>query len=69
MRLWGQHLGSYDYYIDWGQQLAKKEGAPIDAIYKRDGEWRRLSEIENKDLQTELLLKLFDYHEKHGWNA
>ena len=39
---WGQQLGSYDYYIDNQAVEAMKDGAPFDAVYKRDGKWVRL---------------------------
>lgn len=33
IELWGQNLGSYQYYIDGEQRRASNDGAPVDSIY------------------------------------
>jgi hypothetical protein len=50
IRAWGKMMGSYRYYIQSQISLARAEGAPDDAIYRRqDGTWARLREVENSD--------------------
>lgn len=34
IREWGSYMGSFDYYISSEQEIAYKEGAPIDALFK-----------------------------------
>jgi hypothetical protein len=36
IRLWGENLGSYEYYIENQQRRAAEDGAPVDAIYFND---------------------------------
>jgi len=35
IKLWGQQLGSLDYYIKDQQNRASAHGAPLDALYER----------------------------------
>jgi hypothetical protein len=59
IRLWGENMGSYGYYISTQIEQAREDDAPDDAIYKgRDGVWKRLSEIENTDLRDTLMDKI-----------
>lgn len=55
IRLWGQKLGSYGYYIEDQVNQARKDNAPQDAIYKRDnGTWARLSDIKDLDKRKDM---------------
>ncbi len=48
IEFWGRRLGSFDYYIKWQQEIAKKDGAPEDAIYKdSQGVWQTLRDVTN----------------------
>lgn len=44
---WGIYTGSYDYYIDEQVRLAEREGAPVNAIFKRalSGEWALFQDL------------------------
>lgn len=35
----GKVMGSYDYYILARQEEAAEAGAPLNAVYERDGHW------------------------------
>jgi hypothetical protein len=59
---WGRMMGSQGWYTDNQQTLAAKDGAPIDAIYRKTernplrgemgkGDWRRLSQVKDRDTQ------------------
>ena len=56
--LWGEELGSYAYYIEAEQARACAEGAPLNAIYKHDGEWRTLDQMKNLPLKAKLEAQL-----------
>lgn len=46
--LWGQQLGSFDYYIENQQLQAEKDNAPEDALFKRqppDESWVCVSDL------------------------
>lgn len=45
IRLWGKQLGSFDYYIEAEQKKASRMGAPVDALYERDGVWVCVSDL------------------------
>lgn len=49
IKAWGWMMGSRAYYIEAEQQQAHADGAPLDAIYKRDGVWRRFADVERPD--------------------
>lgn len=51
IRLWGQNLGSYEYYIANEQLKAVKDNAPLDAI--------------DKDTDTGVWLCVTDLHPDH----
>lgn len=43
---WGDFLSSFAYYIKDQQQKASDDGAPVDAIYKRDdGSWAVIGDV------------------------
>lgn len=56
--LWGEELGSYPYYIEGEQARACAEGAPVNAIYKHEGEWRTLDQMQNLSLKAKLEAQL-----------
>lgn len=45
IRLWGKNLGSFSYYIRTEQEKAARMGAPLDALYERDGKWKCVSDL------------------------
>lgn len=45
IRVWGERLGSYEYYIAGQQRLAEKMQAPLDALYERNGIWTCVSDL------------------------
>lgn len=58
IRAWGMRLLSFEYYIVDQQERAFAAGAPIDAIYERDGVWRTVGDchpdvrdLVNKDVE------------------
>lgn len=53
--VWHRRTGSFSSYIQRQQEDAADDGAPLDAIYKREsGEWARLSEVQNEELKAEI---------------
>lgn len=42
---WGRYLGSGAYYIEDQIDLAEKEEAPVNALYKREGVWHTFDDI------------------------
>lgn len=54
IRKWGNELGSFNYYIENQQLQAEADGAPSDAVYRRDnGTWATRSEIEKSREETQ----------------
>lgn len=48
--IWGHFLGSFKYYIDGQIEQAQRDGAPRDAIYRRqDGTWATMAGVKNQD--------------------
>ncbi len=45
IQAWGESMGSFGYYIVAQQELAVKESAPLNAIYKDAGGWRTADDI------------------------
>lgn len=43
--MWGYNLGSFRYYIEAEQAKANKAGAPVDAIFERNGEWTTVRDL------------------------
>jgi hypothetical protein len=63
IRLWGQMLGSFPYYIEREQREAEAAHAPLDVIYERStGDWVRLCDIENTDAKHKIYDQLLSYH-------
>lgn len=46
IELWGQQLSSFKYYIDAQQEKAADDNAPLDALYKREGVWVRVADLD-----------------------
>ena len=59
--IWGRNLGSFPCYIKNEQRIAAEQGAPLTAIYSRDGVWSTVEEIENIPLRNEIIRKLAVY--------
>ena len=59
--IWGRNLGSFPCYIKNEQRKAAEQGAPLTAIYARDGGWSTVEEIENIPLRNEIIRKLAVY--------
>jgi|TARA_R110002074_G_scaffold144049_3_gene291475 hypothetical protein len=59
--IWGRNLGSFPSYIKNEQRIAAEQGAPLTAIYARDGVWSTVEEIENIPLRNEIIRKLAEY--------
>ena len=47
IRLWGINAGSFTYYIDTVQAKARRDDAPWDAVYERDGHWFTIGDVTN----------------------
>lgn len=45
IKAWGHMMKSYADYIYRQQQKAAEAGAPLDAIYERDGKWHTFDEV------------------------
>ena len=67
IRIWSQHIGSYEYFIEDQQAQAEASGAPLTAIYKREGAntWTTIADIENKNISRSILTKLLEYYAYH----
>jgi hypothetical protein len=59
--IWGRNLGSFPCYIKNEQRKAAEQGAPLTAIYERNGVWSTVEEIENIPLRNEIICKLAVY--------
>lgn len=55
IRAWGAYMGSFDYYVNDQVAQARKDNAPEDAIYCRDGKWATFSGVKNEDLKAMIL--------------
>lgn len=55
--MWGHELGSRPGYIERECWQAKQDGAPLNAIYKRDGHWQTTDTIANNPLRVRLGLE------------
>lgn len=62
IRAWGQLLGSGQYYIDQEVELARKEGAPADAIYhnREDSYWARFADIADSNPNKATVARLVE---------
>lgn len=45
IRAWGEMMGSNKSFIHQEVQQAERDGAPIGATYKRDGEWKTIEGV------------------------
>ena len=55
IRAWGAIMGSKKYYIDAQVDLARKDGAPPDAIYHNgEGRWHVFSDVTREDTREVL---------------
>jgi len=62
IRIWGQHVGSFDYFIENEQAKAEAEDAPLDALYKEGNTWVTIVHLRNKNNQSAVISKLLDYY-------
>lgn len=62
IKLWGRHMGSYEYYIDGEVEKAREAGVSQLAIYSTDDEWSCLP-IPNEHTQ----LLMVEYAESNKW--
>ncbi|MEB3023034.1 MULTISPECIES: hypothetical protein [Mycolicibacter] len=54
IRRWGRHMGSLDYYINDEIERARTDGAPANAIFRRDdGTWRTTDDITDPVLRKQ----------------
>lgn len=50
IRMWGQMMSSYPYFIESEQAAAARDNAPVDAVYRgRDGKWVRFADVTNQN--------------------
>lgn len=55
IRAWGQHMGSFPYYIRDQLATAHEDKAPGNAIYKRDdGIWATIDDIATPSVRTRI---------------
>ena len=59
--IWGRNLGSFSSYITNEQRKASEQGAPLTAVYERNGVWATLEDVENVPLRNEIINKLAVY--------
>lgn len=56
---WDTMMASYPYWKEQNQRRARKEKAPIDAVYKNGkGEWVRFKDIESEDTKKRIKMIL-----------
>jgi hypothetical protein len=52
---WGRLLGSFSYYIENEVKRAREDGAPQNAIYRRnDGTWATTDDVTSEDTRRQL---------------
>lgn len=50
IRAWGRMVGSYQSYIDYVLEKARREGAPENTVYLRhDGKWATMDDVKSED--------------------
>lgn len=55
IQIWGNKLGSYQYYIDAQIKLAREEKAPANAIYRvEEGKWATVDHINDIDNRPDM---------------
>ena len=47
IRAWGKMMRSDSAYVQRQQELAAEDGAPLDAVFRRENGWARLEEVNN----------------------
>jgi hypothetical protein len=58
IRAWGRMIGSYNSYIQLQVEQARQDGAPDDAIHKKDdGSWSTTDEITSSTTRRQLGLE------------
>ena len=62
IRIWGQHLGSSDYFIENEQAKAEAADASLDALYKEGNTWITLTALGHKHKQRSIMIKLMEYY-------
>ena len=65
IRIWGQDIGSFDYFIENEQAKAESDNAPLEAIYQRDGYWVTIHDVQNDGRKRTILGKLLEYYAYH----
>lgn len=53
--IWGKSSGSNLEYIQKVQKTAYNDDAPLTAIYKKNGEWATVEQIENVAMRNEMI--------------
>ena len=67
IRAWGTYLHSFNNYIQIQIDLARKENAPFDAIYRNeDGTWSTFQDITNNDVAVSIRRLVEDIEAKEG---
>jgi len=60
--IWGRNMGSFASYTANEQHKAAEQGAPLTAVYERNGGgWATLEDVENVPLRNEIIGKLAVY--------
>lgn len=57
---WSKMLGSFDCYIEAQVRQAQEDNAPADAIFRTDGHWWTVRDIENPDALTNMKARGID---------
>ncbi len=70
IRLWHKQTGSFEYYVTKQQERAAIDGAPLDAIFKRDWEgqsgWVAVSDLSHSHpFHKEYAYYLETHHDQH----
>ena len=60
-------MGSFSSYITNQQRKAAEQGAPLTAIYERQGVWATLEDVENVPLRNEIIGKLAIHATTQTW--
>ena len=57
IKIWGELLGSYPYYINVEQKRAAEEGAPLRATYYSDmtKRWHTIDEVQNEARRNSII--------------
>jgi len=63
VQAWHRLTGSHNYYIKDQVEMAKKDNAPLDATFKRNGSWVKLTEVENKTFAGQVWESVLLYYQ------